>query len=132
MTQQDNEEKQDMALVFDLLATKIQQWWRKILLKRQEEYLNKMMIESIQKDAVLKIQATYRGMQGRQLFQRKRQDFELKIMKNIQHDSATKLQASFRGYRDRKDIQSKPDSPIHNLGQARLRTFSCLPVRTPF
>ena len=35
---QDDEEKQDRARVCNLLATKIQQWWRKILLKRQEEY----------------------------------------------------------------------------------------------
>ena len=106
--------QEDIARVQTLATTTIQQWWRKILLKRQEEYLNQMMIESIQKDAVLKIQSTYRGMLGKKLFQEKRQEYEYQLWENLQHESATKLQASFRGYRDRRDVSMKQQEIIDN------------------
>ena len=98
-------------------ASVIQQWWKVILMKRQEEYLNYMMLESIRKDAALKIQSSYRGMIGRRLFSEAQQHFEEEAMESLRHDSATMLQASFRGYRDRKIIQEETAQKENNHKQ---------------
>ena len=94
-------------------------------MKRQEEYLNYMMLESIRKDAALKIQSSYRGMIGRRLFSEAQQHFEEEAMESLRHDSATMLQASFRGYRDRKIIQEetarKENNHKQNIAATKLQ-----------